>query len=362
MSRRRVAVVFGGRSAEHEISVVSARSVLAALDPDRFEAVPVGVTKAGRWVLLPQGPPPLPESGGLVEVAAAGPAAALEASATGHDLVVADGARVGVDVVFPVLHGPHGEDGSVQGFLEMLGIPYVGSGVLASALGMDKALQKAVFRDAGIPVVDHEVVREREWREDPEAVEARAEHLGFPAFVKPSSLGSSVGISRVAAPAGLGDALDAAFAHGPKALVERAAEGCREIECAVLGNDDPVASLAGEIVPRGHDFYDYDAKYLDAAGADLVVPAPLDAATLAEVQRLAVAAFLALDCAGMARVDFFLGPDGTLVVNELNTIPGFTGISMYPRLWEASGLPYRDLVTRLVDLAVERSDAERARG
>ena len=358
--RKRVAVVFGGRSAEHEVSVISARSVLAALDPARFEAVPIGVTKAGRWVLLPAAPPPLPE-GGLAEVAD-GTDVALDQRPGARELVASDGARIAVDVVFPVLHGPFGEDGTIQGFLETLGVPYVGAGVLASAVGMDKAMQKAVLRDAGIPVVEHEVVHEREWREDAEAVEARAAHLGSPVFVKPAGLGSSVGVTRVEDASGLGGALDLAFRHGRKALVERAALGAREIECAVLGNDDPVASLAGEIVPRGHTFYDYEAKYLDAGGADLVVPADLPAAVLAEVQRLAIGAFRAIDCAGMARVDLFLGRDGSLVVNEVNTIPGFTPISMYPKLWEASGLAYRDLLTRLLDLAEERAASEAARG
>ncbi|MFM8944420.1 MAG: D-alanine--D-alanine ligase family protein [Actinomycetota bacterium] len=358
--RKRVAVVFGGRSAEHEVSVISARSVLEALDPARFEAVPVGVTKAGRWVLLPGAPPPLPE-GGLAEVRD-GADVALDQRPGSRELVASDGARTAIDLVFPVLHGPHGEDGSIQGFLETLGVPYVGAGVLASAVGMDKAVQKSVLRDAGIPVVDHEVVHERDWIEEPEAVEARAAHLGSPVFVKPASLGSSVGVTRVDAAPDLAGALDVAFPHGRKALVARAALGAREIECAVLGNDDPVASLAGEIVPRGHAFYDYDAKYLDAGGADLVVPADLPAGTLADVQRLAVAAFQAIDCAGMARVDLFLGRDGSLVVNEVNTIPGFTPISMYPKLWEASVLPYRDLLTRLLDLAEERAAAEAAKG
>ncbi|MFM8999015.1 MAG: D-alanine--D-alanine ligase family protein [Actinomycetota bacterium] len=356
MTRLRVAVLFGGRSAEHEISVLSARSVLAALDPDRFEAIAIGITKAGRWVLLPQGPPPPLPSGGLAEIAAAaGPAVALDQTPGGRALVVDDGTRVAVDVVFPVLHGPHGEDGSIQGFLEMAGVPYVGSGVLGSALGMDKAAQKAVLRAAGLPVVAHEVVVEREWREDPEAVEARAAHLGYPVFAKPAALGSSVGISRVDDAASLPAALDLAFAYGRKAVVEAGLTGHREIECAVLGNDDPVASIAGEIAPRRHAFYSYEAKYLDDDGTDLIVPASLAPEQLAEVQRLAIATFQALDCAGMARVDLFLRADGAFVVNELNTIPGFTSISMYPKLWEASGLPYRDLVSRLVDLALERA-------
>jgi D-alanine-D-alanine ligase len=244
----------------------------------------------------------------------------------------------------------------------MAGVPYVGAGVLASAVGMDKAVQKVLFAAAGIPVVEHEVVHEREWEEDAEGVEARAEHLGFPLFAKPAALGSSVGITRVHGPSELRAALEEAFRYGRKAVLERAVQGARELECAVLGNDDPVASVAGEIVPRGHEFYDYDAKYIDERGADLLVPADLAPETLEEVQRLAIAAFRAIDGAGMARVDFFLTRDGRLLLNEVNTIPGFTSISMYPKLWEASGVPYPELVDRLVELAIERHEAERKKG
>ncbi|HET7234846.1 MAG TPA: D-alanine--D-alanine ligase family protein [Actinomycetota bacterium] len=364
--RKRVVVLFGGRSAEHEVSVVSARSILDALDPERYEAIPIGVTKQGRWVLLPSGPPPLPEggpAGHLPDIADdAGGVVALDQAPGAHALVTDDGARAEIDVVFPVMHGPHGEDGSVQGFLEMAGIPYVGSGVLASAVGMDKAMQKVLFAAAGIPVVPHEVVHEREWEEDPEAVEARAEHLGYPLFVKPSALGSSVGITKVQGGEGLRGAMEEALRYGRKAVLERSVEGSRELEVAVLGNDDPVASVAGEIVPRGHEFYDYDAKYLDEHGAELIVPADLEPATLDEIRRLAVAAFRAIDGSGMARVDFFLLPEGNLYLNEVNTIPGFTSISMYPKLWEASGVPYPALVDRLIDLALERHEAERKKG
>jgi D-alanine-D-alanine ligase len=364
--RTRVVVLFGGRSAEHEISVISARSVIGALDPDRHEVTAIGVTKEGRWVRMPSGPPALgPNEAheGLPRVTAdAGSEIALAQEPGSRSLVAPDGSRTVIDVVFPVMHGPFGEDGSIQGFLEMAGVPYVGAGVLGSALGMDKAVQKVVLAAAGIPVVEHEVVHERSWTDDPEAVEARAAHLGFPMFVKPASLGSSVGISKVAGPEGLGAAVDAAFAYGRKVVLERAMEGAREIECAVLGNDDPVASIAGEIVPVGHEFYDYEAKYLDEAGSELQIPADLPAEILGEVQRLAVAAFRAIDAAGMARVDFFLTAEGALVVNEINTIPGFTLISMYPKLWEASGLSYRELVGRLVELAIERHEMERKRG
>ncbi|HYF10808.1 MAG TPA: D-alanine--D-alanine ligase family protein [Actinomycetota bacterium] len=364
--RRRVAVVFGGRSAEHEISVISARSVIDALDPQRYDVIAIGVTKEGRWVHLPSGPPAISSSdapGALPRVLdRPGAEIALDQEPGSRALVSPDGARTQIDVVFPAMHGPFGEDGSIQGFLEMAGVPYVGAGVLASALGMDKAVQKTLFAAAGIPVVEHEVVHERVWEEDPDGVEARAAHLGYPLFAKPAALGSSVGISKVAGAEGLSGALEEAFRYGRKALLERGVEQAREIECAVLGNDDPVASIAGEIVPRGHAFYDYEAKYLDEHGADLLIPADLSAETLEEVQRLAVAAFRAIDGAGMARVDFFLTADERIFLNEINTIPGFTQISMYPKLWEASGVPYPDLVDRLIELAIERHEVERKRG
>jgi D-alanine-D-alanine ligase len=365
VSRVRVVILFGGRSAEHEISCLSARSVMDALDPDRYDVVPIGVTKAGGWELMPGGPPALPagHEGPLPEVSPdAGPEVALDQDPGARALVGEDGSRTRIDVVFPVMHGPFGEDGSIQGFLEMAGVPYVGAGVLGSAVGMDKAVQKVLFAAAGIPVVEHEVVLEREWLDDPEGVEARAEHLGYPRFAKPAALGSSVGITKVHGPEELRLAVDEAFRFGRKAVLERAVEGAREIECAVLGNDDPVASVAGEIVPKGHEFYSYEAKYLDEQGSELLIPAPIPPEAMGDVQRLAVAAFRAIDCAGMARVDSFLTPDGRILVNEVNTIPGFTSISMYPKLWEASGLSYPELVDRLIELAIERHEAERKRG
>jgi len=360
--RRRVAVLFGGRSAEHEISCVSARSVIDALDPDRVEVVPIGITRDGSWHLLPA-PPALPaETGRMPEVTAgAGAPVELASEAGARELVVADGTRTAIDVVFPVLHGPRGEDGAVQGLLELAGVPYVGAGVLGSALGMDKAVQKVLFAAAGLPVVPHEVVREPEWDEDPEGVGARVEGLGYPVFTKPATLGSSVGIVKVAGHDELGAGLAEAFRYARKAVVEQGLEGIREIECAVLGNDDPVASTAGEVVPTGHAFYDYEAKYLDEHGARLVIPAELAPETMEGVQRMAVTAFRAIGCEGMARVDFFLRGEDQLWVNEINTIPGFTQISMYPKLWEASGLSYPDLVERLLDLAVERHAIEQAK-
>lgn len=360
--RLRVAVLFGGRSAEHEISCLSARSVIDALDPERYEVIPVGITKEGRWVLLPAGPPAPAADGPLPSVTPeAGPEVVLDQEPGARALVAADGSRIGIDVVFPVLHGPFGEDGSIQGLLETADVPYVGSGVLASAVGMDKAVQKTLYRAVGLPVVEHVVVREREWRTDPSAVEARAEALGYPRFAKPAALGSSVGVTKVRRPEELAAALEEAFRYGRKALLERAVEGAREIECAVLGNDEPEASICGEIVPRGHEFYSYEAKYLDESGAELLIPAPVDAATTEEVRRLAVAAFRAIDAAGMARVDLLLGRDGRVFVNEVNTIPGFTRISMYPKLWEASGVPYPKLVDRLIELGLERHEAEAKR-
>jgi D-alanine-D-alanine ligase len=359
-----VLLVFGGRSAEHEVSVISARSVLEALDPERYEVVAVGIDKEGRWHLLP-GVPELP-AGPSAELPAvardAGAEVALPRDPGGRELVTGTGERTGFDVVFPVLHGPFGEDGTIQGLFELLGVPYVGAGVLGSAVGMDKAVQKALFRAAGLRVAPHVVVPEREWAEDPEGVEAHVADLGYPVFAKPAALGSSVGITKVHEPGHLRPAIEEAFGYGRKVLVERAIEGAREIEISVLGNDDPVASVAGEIIPKGHEFYDYEAKYIDEHGAELVIPAEIPAEVLEEGQRMAVAAFRAIDCAGMARVDFFLLPSGELVVNEINTIPGFTTISMYPKLWEASGLPYRDLVDRLVRLALDRHQRESGKG
>ena len=360
--KRRVAVLFGGRSAEHEISCISARAVIDALDPDRYEVIPIGITREGAWRLLAE-PPALAEgSGPLPSVASSiGSAVALSREPGASTLVGAQGERT-VDVVFPVLHGPYGEDGATQGLLELAGVPYVGGGVLASAVGMDKTVQKVLFASAGLPVVDSETVHEREWEEDRERVAARAENLGYPVFAKAATLGSSVGVSKVHDPGELAAGLEEAFRYARKALLEHSIEGAREIECAVLGNDDPVASVAGEIVPS-REFYDYRAKYLDE-DSRLIIPAQIPPEMLGEVQRMAVTAFRAIDCAGMARVDFFwreAEPSG-LWVNEINTIPGFTSISMYPKLWEASGLSYPSLIERLIDLAIERHAREEKRG
>ena len=354
--RLRLGLIFGGRSVEHEVSVVTAEHVLAAADRDRFELVPIGVTKAGAW-LLPEetkrqlakpAPPfqkrlvsrsPLAESGPAGEVGRA-------------DLRPAIDALAGLDVVFPLVHGTYGEDGTLQGLLELAGLPYVGCGVAASALGMDKALMKAVFRDAGLPVAEHVVLRapdgERALLAAARDVERR---LGYPAFVKPANGGSSVGISKVSSREELAGAIVEAARCDRKLVIEKAVVG-REVECAVLGNADAEASPIGEIRHR-REFYDYEAKYLDAK-TEVIVPADLPAGTVERVQDLALRAFCAIDGAGMSRVDFFYCPDGSLVVDEINTIPGFTPGSMFPRLWQARGVNYAQLITRLVDLALAR--------
>jgi D-alanine-D-alanine ligase len=359
--KHRVALLFGGRSAEHEVSCLSATSVHSALDLNRYEVIPVGIDKRGAWHLLP-GPPEVGRGAGALP--SVEPDARTEVALSGEpgswELVGASGEGERIDVVFPILHGTHGEDGTVQGLLELAGIPYVGAGVLASAVGMDKGMQKVLFRAAELPVLNYEVVMEADWREDPEAVFAEVEAFGYPVFVKPATLGSSVGISKVKAPGDLGPALDEAFTHGGKALVEEAAEGAREIECGVLGNEDPVASVPGEIIPIG-EFYDYRSKYLDE-GSRLVVPAPLSPEVTERVQQFAVAAFRAIDCAGMARVDFFYRKPDDVIVNEINTIPGFTSVSMYPMMWLASGLSFSHLVDRLIDLALERHRPASQRG
>jgi D-alanine-D-alanine ligase len=357
--RRRVAVVFGGRSAEHEISVQSARSVIAALKQGGHKVLAIGVDKQGRWHQVPA----LPASsrGEMPEVAdEAGPEVALSREPGDSTLVGDDGSRREIDVVFPVLHGPFGEDGTIQGLLELADVPYVGAGVLASALGMDKAVQKVLFMAAGLEVVPHEVVHERDWEEDRNGVEARAVAVGLPLFVKPATLGSSVGITKVKVLEELPGAIEEALSHARKAVIERSMEGAREIECAVLGNDDPVASVPGEIIPGG-EWYDYRAKYLED-DTRLEVPANLPDVVAEEIRRMAVEAFRAIDGAGMARVDFFLPDSGRPLVNEINTIPGFTPVSMYPKMWEATGMSYPDLVERLMELAIERHAKEQKRG
>jgi D-alanine-D-alanine ligase len=330
VKRLRVAVIMGGRSSEHDISLASARSVLESLDPNRYEVRPVEIGRNGQWEV---GPPR-----GLAELGKGGERLPVPLNGSPQPFE-------GVDVVFPVLHGPFGEDGTVQGFLELAGVAYVGAGVTASALCMDKDLFKAVMRDKGIPVVDSITVLERNR-------DRAANPFGFPVVIKPARLGSSVGISVVKTPEEFSRALDLAFEHDEKVLIEEHCAGV-EVECSVLGNEAPIASIPGEIVPLVSDWYDFSAKY-DEGGMDLIVPPRLDDATIARVQELAVAAFVASDCEGMARVDFFVREDGEVVVNELNTIPGFTATSVYAKLFEASGISYGELLDRLVDLALER--------
>jgi D-alanine-D-alanine ligase len=352
----RVALLYGGRSAEHPVSVVSARSVIEALDPERFEVVPIGITREGAWMLPRTSPLELtaPE-GGLPEVEGDGAGIALRPEQrAGAIAVAAGGEQIGeIDVVLPILHGPYGEDGTVQGLFELADLPYVGAGVLASALAMDKSMAKVVLAQAGIAQAPYLVVRERDWLADPDAVAARvAGALRYPVFTKPARLGSSIGISKVKSPGELAGALSAAFAHDAKVVVEQGVVA-RELEVGVIGNQQPEASVVGEVVP-GHEFYDFEAKYLDES-SKLVIPAPVSSAVAERVRELAVSAFQALDCEGFARVDFFyLDSTGEVLVNEVNTIPGFTPKSMFPMLWNATGLPYPELVARLVDLAVER--------
>lgn len=356
MSRIRLAVLFGGRSTEHAISCVSAGSILAAVDRDRYDVVAIGITPEGRWVLAPDDPALLALSGRELPSVKDGQAVALPGDPTAGGLVpLEDGPALlgAVDVVFPVLHGPFGEDGTVQGLLEMAGVPYVGSGVLASAAAMDKAVAKKLLAAAGIAVAPAVVVRGPRWEDQRASVVEEVRALGLPVFVKPARGGSSIGISRVDDLADLDVAIQDALRCDPKVLVEAAVTG-REVECGILEGEDgrPQASVPAEIRLVGdYAFYDFEAKYLDAA-TELDVPADLPAELTERLQSMACVAFDALDCAGLARVDFFVGPGGELTVNEVNTMPGFTPTSMFPRMWAASGVDYPTLVDRLVQSAL----------
>jgi D-alanine-D-alanine ligase len=355
--KTRVVVLFGGRSAEHAVSIESARSVLAALDPQRYEAIPVAITPAGRWLPAPASRALLAGKAALTAGAKSSlerPAAAeTSALATvGNQLPEATAGLRDADVVIPLVHGTYGEDGTLQGVLEFAGVPYVGAGVAASAIGMDKHMMRTVLRAAGLPLLDWLLVERHARRRDPAALQQQVlARIDFPCFVKPANMGSSVGVHKVHTLAELDGALDDADRYDSRLVVEKAARGPREIECSVLGNHEPVVSIPGEVVPK-REFYDYRAKYLDD-DSELRIPAPLTAEQTATAQRLALIAFQALDCAGMARVDMFLAGE-TFWVNEINTIPGFTRISMYPKLWEASGVPYGQLLDRLIALALER--------
>lgn len=360
--RIRVALIFGGRSSEHEISCVTAAGVMSALDPDIYDIVPVGITKGGDWVLA-SGPAEQWQitDGTLPEVTGGDGQVMPPMSATSSLQVVRSGEVPGdlgaVDVVFPLLHGPYGEDGTLQGLLELSDIRYVGAGVLSSALSMDKHYMKLVLAGSGVPVCDYVVALPSVWERDPESVRKAVDDLGYPVFVKPARAGSSMGVSKVVDRGGLDTAIEAARDHDPKVLIEEAVIG-REIECAVLESLDggePLASSPGEIeVVGGHDFYDFEAKYFDQSNVRLSCPADIPDDVTATVQDLSRRTFVAMSCEGLARVDCFVRPDGAVVVNELNTMPGFTPFSMYPRMWERSGLPYPDLVKRLIDLALHR--------
>ncbi len=364
-------MLFGGRSGEHEVSLRSALTVMSAMDPARYEVVPIGIGRDGRWYLRDDAMRMLAEKapqlaalgGGGVEVSllpypgaralvrAPGKRSEREAATTAG----ADRAMPGpLDVVFPIVHGTCGEDGTLQGLLELAGVPYVGAGVLGSAIGMDKDAQKRLLRDAGLPIVRYGAIRASDWRIDPEIGRRIADPLGYPVFVKPNALGSSIGVARVDNADGLAGALADAFRYDRKALIEAACQG-RELECAVLGNDRAEASVIGEIVVGGgHDFYSYESKYVDPNGAKVRIPAELPPAISEHLRALAVAAFAALDLRGMARVDFLATRSASEVyINEVNTIPGFTAISMYPKLWEASGLALPKLIDRLIALAIE---------
>jgi len=354
--------VFGGRSTEHAISCVTAGSVLSALNHDRYDVVPIGITREGRWVLTSDDPSTLAiENGRLPEISSSDSSVVVAADPTRRALVVHDSQSVpelltGVDVVLPLLHGPFGEDGTMQGLFEMAGVPYVGAGVLASAVAMDKHYMKLVLLGSGLPDIPHVVVRPGDWDSDRSAVRESVASLGFPVFVKPSRGGSSIGISKVHNLGELDDAIDLARESDPKVIIEAMIEG-REIEVGVLEGLDgnpPDVSVAAEIaVRKGHEFYDFDAKYIDG-DTDITVPAHLPAAVYARIRTLAVAAFEALSCEGLARVDFFVTADEKVLVNEVNTMPGFTPTSVFPRVWAASGLDYAALVDRLVQTALRR--------
>lgn len=348
IKRLRVGVLFGGRSGEHEVSLASAASVIRGLDPDKYEAVPIGITKDGHW-LVGEGAVKM-----LPEVLKGGRRVMLTADPTEAALVPLDrgaGAQR-LDVIFPVMHGTFGEDGTIQGMLELAGLPYVGAGVLGSAIGMDKDVAKRLCLEAGIPVVPWIAVRRWDWEREPDRIKKEIERkFEYPVFVKPATLGSSVGMTKVHHPEELGPALDLASEYGVKIMVEKAVTA-REIEVSVLGNQEPEASVPGEIMPH-REFYDYTAKYLEE-GTQLVIPADLKPAQIKKIQSLAIETFRTLELSGMARVDFFLEKKGgKIYLNEANTIPGFTSISMYPKLWEASGIPFRELIDRLIDLALE---------
>ena len=351
MQRLRVGVIYGGRSSEHEVSIASAASILSQLDPARYDPLPIYIDRAGGWT-VPDEPPATPSAGTVIRRARAGDTAlGRDAASAGDGSILS---RLDLDVVFPIVHGPGGEDGTLQGVLETSDLPYVGAGVLGSAVAMDKSVSKLLLAARGLPVVPYEVVRGIDWEVDPGAVVSQVEaKLDYPLFVKPANLGSSIGVSKVSDASALRAALADANRYDDTLVVETAVLNPREIECSVMGNDAPEASLPGEVIPAG-EFYDYEAKYLDDR-SQVIAPAQLSDTRVAEIRAMAVEAYRALRLAGMARVDFlFDEAAGRLYVNEANTLPGFTTISQYPKMWEASGLPYPALLDRLIDLALDR--------
>jgi len=351
-----VGILFGGKSAEHEVSLQSAKNIIDAIDRNKYQPILIGIDKSGNWLVHDDATYLLDaDNPKLIKLNHSDRRVALVPQDDGRLTNLNGTAELGsIDVVFPVLHGPFGEDGALQGLLKMADIPFVGAGVLGSAVGMDKDVMKRLLRDAGLPIARFITVRYDESWPDYTDVTAK---LGAPFFIKPANLGSSVGVSKVHNAAEYDNAVSRAFEYDNKILIEENIQG-REIECSVLGNENPIASLPGEIIPQ-HEFYSYDAKYIDEKGAILEAPASLPDNIIAEIRQMAVAVFQTLSCEGMARIDFFLRGSSDIIVNEINTIPGFTSISMYPLLWKASGIPYVELIDRLIQLAIERYERER---
>lgn len=353
----RVGLIFGGRSGEHEVSFCSATSIIKAIDKDKYTIVPIGITKEGRWI-SPQDSELALQTGKIEGESSV----FLLNDPSGSALIRTDNNQRAdksltlerIDLIFPILHGPYGEDGTIQGFLELANIPYVGSGVASSSISMDKDFMKTIFQQRGLPILKWVTIKRKEWQKDKEKtlslIQAKFE---YPLFVKPANLGSSVGITKVHKKEELDEAIDLASAYDRKILIEEGLEEAREIECGVLGNDEPLASVVGEVIPAG-EFYDYNSKYIDG-GTQLIIPAELPVNVSKKVQEIALHAFKAVDAVGMARVDFFVSKkENKIYLSEINTIPGFTSVSMYPRLWEASGVPYSELIDRLLQLALER--------
>lgn len=356
MSKKiRVGILFGGKSAEHEVSLQSAKNVAEAIDKEKYDVALIGIDKSGRWLLPNQSEFLLNATDPkLIALNRQDEESVALVPQSGGELtdLAAGGAHSAVGVVFPILHGPFGEDGTVQGLLKLAGVPFVGASVVGSAVGMDKDVMKRLLRDAGIPIAKFLVFR----RGDMVDFNVVSGELGLPFFVKPANLGSSVGVHKVSDLASFDQTVNDAFAYDTKIVIEEAIEG-RELECSVLGNENPIASVVGEIVPS-HEFYSYEAKYIDEKGAALEIPAGIPEAVSERIRELAIRTFQVLECEGLGRVDCFLTTDGEVIVNEINTIPGFTRISMYPQLWEASGLSYPDLINRLIELAIERFERE----